>query len=781
MFESDIVVANAWRLFFDDGSEIIAHDDHLWLTYTYKERDQLTKRTPEYRAWRRKNRKSRVSGNKSKKFTESLVKRNKARVGEGVLPPPTGKIRTTSEIVDTLTVRHGITNHAIPVTKALDLPEKDLLIDPYLLGLWLGDGHSDAGSITTMDEEVVKAVSMFYEISNVTSGNSGKANTYSFKGLVTDLRSLGVLNNKHVPEDYLWGSPAQRLALLQGLMDSDGSVCNGSAEFTSTIPVLAEAVAHLLRSFGNKATVTEKDARLYDKYCGKRYVVKCRPNLRVFRLSRKADKQKLSTRMTTRFHYIVGAERTGFITMKCIRVSAKDNLFLAGKSMVPTHNTQALLILCAMRCMQVPGAHVLFLRRTFPELEMSAIKVSHELLAGTGPKYDGGKHRWEFPHKGSPDSVLQFGYLEKDNDVFRYYSAEFDLICFDELTQFTKHQYIYMLARCRTSKQGVQPLIRSASNPGGVGMAWVKKRFIDACKGGKVYKDPGTGMTRKFIPAKLTDNPHLLKADPMYVQRLNQLPEHLRKMLLEGSWETTSGLAFPEFSYDIHVCETFAPERWWKRWLANDPGYTDPFVWYSFAVGPDGKVYVYREITRGPKDPKLTYSEQAKLVVDLSYTKDPETGEMVADEYEFKVTGRDAFSKNPETGKCMVDYYHEGGLYGFLEPPRGDKTDRRFRKAVLHEYLRPYKNQEGKLTAKLQIMDCCEKLIETLPVLMEDERDPERVAISAADHYYDALGYGLIKWHSVISPAPQEGVGTIAQIKNDLAKRVRKQRRRRYW
>src|SRR5690606_9528869 len=126
--------------------------------------------------------------------------------------------------------------------------------------------------------------------------------------------------------------------------------------------------------------------------------------------------------------------------------------------------TDALLIAAATRCARVPSAHVLYLRREFPDLEMSAIRRSRELFSGSGPVYNGAKHLWMWPNK----SVLRFGHMRLEEDVYGYKSAEFDLIIFDELTEFTEFQYTYMLSRNRTSKPGVRPLMRAGSNPGGV-------------------------------------------------------------------------------------------------------------------------------------------------------------------------------------------------------------------------------------------------------------------------------------------------------------------------
>lgn len=210
----------------------------------------------------------------------------------------------------------------------------------------------------------------------------------------------------------------------------------------------------------------------------------------------------------------------------------------------------------------------------------------------------------------------------------------------------------------------------------------------------------------------------------------------------EEAFESADGVAFPEFSYDLHVVEPFKVPDHWRRWRSVDNGYTDPFVWYWLAVDEFGTVYCYREYTRDPKDPKVSYSDQAKQVVLKSG----------AERIGFTVAGHDAWSVHPLTksantpqGKSIIDFYVEGGVTDCIRAV----TDRMFRKATYHEYLKPYYDENAeKLTSKLKIFSNCTKIIETLPQLLIDERDPEKVQECAVDHPFDSLGYALIAYHS---------------------------------
>ena len=194
----------------------------------------------------------------------------------------------------------------------------------------------------------------------------------------------------------------------------------------------------------------------------------------------------------------------------------------------------------------------LLLRRTYPQLDDSLIHKAREIWAGTG-SYSSSRHVWEWPGE---KRRVRFGHCERDDDVYSYQGAEFDLIGVDELTQFNRPPYEYLLSRARSTKRGQRVRIVACSNPGGVGAGWVKERWapwldkkhprpaIDGevrwfkrDTGGKeIEAEPGApgAMSRTFIAAKLSDNPHLGEG---YRAVLDLLPEPYRSQLLDGDWE----------------------------------------------------------------------------------------------------------------------------------------------------------------------------------------------------------------------------------------------------
>lgn len=235
--------------------------------------------------------------------------------------------------------------------------------------------------------------------------------------------------------------------------------------------------------------------------------------------------------------------------------------------------------------------------------------------------------------------------------------------------------------------------------------------------------------------------------------------------------------AFPEFDRDVHVCDPFPVPAHWRRWMAVDNGYDDPFDWLWFAVDEGGTVYVYREFTRSPGDEKLLYTEQAQQVAGLSSYVVWEHGqeETRQEPRDFIVAGLDAWATHhrDQSGKDLIAYYQMGGLYGFIKAI----TDRRLRKSTVHEYLKALPDpQTGRMKPKLQIFSTCRTLIDILPRLPKDEKDPEKVADCAIDHGFDSLGYGLIAYHVGQTAPPKEDVPVIRRHKDTLAKRQRRRR-----
>lgn len=227
--------------------------------------------------------------------------------------------------------------------KALSLPEVTLPIDPYLLGVWLGDGTSASGSITSGDEDRAWMRAEIERLGYKTTDRKARFlfGVSNIRGALVKLKLLhdpahNTYGCKHIPLTYLRASATQRLHLLQGLIDSDGSVReDGYTVFSNTNKLLAEQVVELVRSLGVKTRLRESTAKLHDKVIGKYYRVGF--YLRdCARLPRKRERTRDNTR--TPLVYI-DATYAGIADTVCIEVDSPSHLFLAGRSMTPTHNS----------------------------------------------------------------------------------------------------------------------------------------------------------------------------------------------------------------------------------------------------------------------------------------------------------------------------------------------------------------------------------------------------------------------------------------------------------
>lgn len=186
------------------------------------------------------------------------------------------------------------------------------------------------------------------------------------------------------------------------------------------------------------------------------------------------------------------------------------------------------LLMGALQFVDVPHYSAILFRRTYNDLALPGALMDRALcwLGGTQAKWNSMKHIWAFPS----GATLTFGNLEHEQDKYRYQSAEFQYIGFDELTQFTETQYRYLFSRLRRLEKTYIPLrMRSASNPGNIGHDWVKRRFLTE----------GEEYGRIFIPAKLHENPHLDRKK--YIESLNQLDPITRRQYLDGDWTARHG------------------------------------------------------------------------------------------------------------------------------------------------------------------------------------------------------------------------------------------------
>jgi dUTPase len=293
------------RVEFSDGTAVVADLDHRWQTWTRADRSR----------------------------------RGHAR------------IRTTGEIERTLKCG-GDYNHHVVQAMPVHYPHRELDIDPYVLGMWLGDRTSTTSVIASADPPIVRELALAGEAPARRSGPSAHGvgvpgqsrdpltgRHVANDSLHSALRAVGLLGAKHIPRDYLEASVEQRRALLEGIMDTDGYVdVDSRCDVTTISPRLAEDYRELIASLGYKPVIAEKPAKLYDRDCATRYEVQFTPHDYVFRLPRKLARQKLTQRFHTN-REITAVHPCESVPVRCLEVGDPDGVFLVSRSFIPTHNS----------------------------------------------------------------------------------------------------------------------------------------------------------------------------------------------------------------------------------------------------------------------------------------------------------------------------------------------------------------------------------------------------------------------------------------------------------
>lgn len=281
-------VTDAYEVGFSDGSSLVTCSKHLWLAKT----------------------------------------RDDVKRGNGY------RVVNTERISRKVNCADDHANWRIPSLSYIDMPESELPIDPYLLGCWLGDGSSYKAEFTSMDDEIIDAFSSEYELSIRTTQNSGRATTYGVRGgLLAQLKALNLIANKHIPTQYLLASFDQRLELLRGLMDTDGTInkMNGQVTLCLTNDKLRQDARTLAESLGY--FVTE-----YIYGADKELSIRAYEN--PFRLSRKAELWAAPTNKHHTERLVKHVTRVADRETVCFTVDSPSHTYLAGKDLIVTHNTE---------------------------------------------------------------------------------------------------------------------------------------------------------------------------------------------------------------------------------------------------------------------------------------------------------------------------------------------------------------------------------------------------------------------------------------------------------
>lgn len=395
-------------------------------------------------------------------------------------------------------------------------------------------------------------------------------------------------------------------------------------------------------------------------------------------------------------------------------------------------------------CLRIPGLQVYLFRRTFPELEKNHIIPSlTEFPQGVGTFKDA-KRRWEF-HNGA---MLHFCHCQYDKDVFNYQGAEIHILLMDELTTFTEFQYDYLRARvrCTLDVDGRYacrvPGIVAASNPGGVGHEFCKRRWVDYVKPGEIRqatKREG-GMRRAYIPALLADNPIMTERDPHYIDRLDALPEPYRTAYKEGRWDIFMGQAF-DFCREYHVTAPLKIPEYSQVYSTFDWGFGAPFSWGWWWVDADSRGYRFAEWYgwNGEPNKGLRYEDSRIGEGVLQRERELTDKYGVSFARAIRLAGPDCFQKRPDykgggQGPSTAEVFAGLGIY--LSP--GDAS-REIKIRQFRERLRVPRDPEGKQNGLPMIMvyETCEQFIRTVPLIQTHLTRVEEIDDSGEVHVFD--------------------------------------------
>ncbi|HXC48390.1 MAG TPA: hypothetical protein VNU20_08855 [Candidatus Sulfotelmatobacter sp.] len=427
--------------------------------------------------------------------------------------------------------------------------------------------------------------------------------------------------------------------------------------------------------------------------------------------------------------------------------------------------SKALLAEAIGQALEVAGSDTLLLRRTFPELESSLLTYfRRDVPRDSYRSYNEAKHvvTW------NNGSTTRFGYCRNENDVYQYQGAEFLFIGIDELTHFTLKQWQFLTSRNRCAVpeytfgkscgKRVVPCMAGATNPGNIGHAWVKALWVDrVAPAGFERPELYDPSEYEFVRARIEDNP-IYANDVNYKKTLAVLPDRLRRAFLEGDWSVLEGQYFDLFEVGRHTAraEKLRIENWAPRWISIDWGFKHPSaVYWHGAKDVSRRAW---PVIRKEKE-KTAPSKPEGAAPNAFGTQDTEHGTQIVTYREFVQSGL-----SPRMlGQAIVERTQRERIREIYLSP--DAFAKRTSEASIAEQLGDVLEQNGlprpvqatddriggwQLMYQLlerdawMIAENCPRLIESLPLLVRDDRRVEDVRKMEGDDAADAARYGLV-------------------------------------
>ena len=427
-----------------------------------------------------------------------------------------------------------------------------------------------------------------------------------------------------------------------------------------------------------------------------------------------------------------------------------------------------------LRQVHIPGYRAIIFRRTYPRLG-EIIDRSFKYFAGLGATFSSkdqqiGLPAWTF----KSGAKYAFGHCQNEQDKYNYQGKEFHYMGFDQIEEFTESQFLFLMAQNRTSDKAIKCYIRATANPGGIGHAWVKKRYIDSLVPGQikyfkrvededieVTKDDTHGISRSFIPASVYDNPSIIQNDPQYLRRLEQLPETDKQALLYGNWEVFKGQFFKMWRKYHHVIEHDIHPVF-KKFISLDYGYGAPSCALWWQVNFEGHLHAYRELYQEG----LTYEQLARKIKELTH-------------------------HNEHIDYCVADPAIWGDKSHHTDTIKGESGAETMA-GVFRDFTSILKADNDRIIGwgrlrilldenKISFSPRCKNLIRTLPTLIHDEVRVEDLDTDGEDHASDSARYGVMS-RTIKSEIPKE-VSSVKSLDwfNRLEARLFKPKQREAW
>jgi len=401
-----------------------------------------------------------------------------------------------------------------------------------------------------------------------------------------------------------------------------------------------------------------------------------------------------------------------------------------------------------------PKYRGILFRRTFDDLTeiIDRSRLYYKQMFPSA-RYNESKHEWTWPS----GAKIIFRYACHKKDVLSHWGKEYQYIGWDELTQqATEESYVFMLSRSRTTHTTLPCLIRATCTPNGPGHSWVKRRFQipndgkATCFSELVTFEDGhqEKIWRAFIPARLTDNPHLMH-DRKYVMRLMQLGQRLRAALLEGRWDIIEGQFFDKFDPKKHIVPPFPIPVDWPHWRCLDWGYRKPYSVGWYTMNPEKEIYRYRELygyggapNVGTRETAIQVARKIRKIENIEKSAGVEFRRNPADR---SIWIQGGHGRGPD--ELSIGEIFASEKVKWIPASQGPRS-RQSGWALLHSLL-----EDGKF---FLFDGKCEHWLRTVPELQVSEDDVEDLDSDMEDHAADETRYSVVSRHKALIEEPQE-------------------------